>query len=408
MEVCHFHCMSSKYCSNWKSHNITFEMLLLRERNIILYYLNTIYIVLVLQELVLALRNPMRSVEICDRESRYKLPEFNKKEVACRLHCEKTYINFDKKIKDANLKLAKFQIKSATSDGVSQCCCLINTPWPDYVAPIAIGRTVWTKEGTAKTVDCLPLLVNVRLSTRSKDNYRKLCTHLNNKLPLTMLELVEFSEAAAYLNYVQPKHPFITKTLRLKEVNVVNQSVKQQLLEVFESLLLDSYKPLEQYEGYRLVNQKLREFYTTIKSLNQATRSRVVARAFDDYITSYVLVDITAANKHLNELNKLLFVESEIKSIENFDKYDPTFIDKNFRTQNCKLILEFEAKLSKYLSNVQTTLAALFEKLIYEHMKEQFEPLKELIHFAEVYKGIAKVKCSRVNKQSNVNQRRKS
>lgn len=345
----------------------------------------------------------MRSVETCDTTPEFNLRDLTTNNISCRLYCEKKYINIDKSKKNANLGLAKFQIKLFSQDQTSKCCCRFNTNWPDYVEPIAIGRKHWSRLKTAKSIDCLPLVLGVRLSKRTANSYQVLCNHLNKDIPLTMLELMEFAEVAAYLNYIQPKHPFLIKTLHLKAVAVINQPIKEQLAEMFEASLLNSYKLLEQYDGYKLELGQINEFYNMMEKLKNALRSRVIAKAFDEYIMSYTMVDIAAAHKHLDELNKSLGIPDRILEGD-YDKYNQDAIYYDFRMENvdCRLLTKTETKLERYLSKVQSTLATLNEKLIYEHMCEQYKYLQQLIHFKQIYKSIVKVNCREGNNKQKI------
>lgn len=346
---------------------------------------------------ITSLRNPMRTVETCDISAQFGIPDFLTNNISCRLHCEKRYINIDKNIRNANLERTKFQLKPDTKQDqkTNLCCCRFDTTWPDYVEPCAIGRKDWAKLKTAQKTDCIPLMLSgIRLSKRTVSSYYVLCSYLNKKIPLTMSELMDFVGAAAYLNYIQPKHPFIYKTIRLKEVSVISYPIQEHLVEVFENSLLDSYKPLEQYDGYKLEVTQIREFNPMIRKLAPALRSRVVAKAFDEYIISYSLVDIAAAYKYLDELNKSLAISDRILNGD-YDKYNQNSIHHYFRMDNvnCRLVTRIEAKLDKYLSNIHSTLGTLYEKLIYEHMQEQYKNLQQLIHFKQIYRNIAKVNC---------------
>lgn len=369
-------------------------MFLLHDRNIILLAETYILLLLISTGTINCLRNQMRSVETCDTTSEFNLSGLTSNITSCRLNCEKKYINIDRNIKNANSNLARFELKPFNQ--INQCCCKFETTWPDYVEPTAIGRKVWAKLKTAKTTDCLPLVFKMRLSKRTASSYHVLCNYLNKKIPLTMSELMEFVEVAAYLNYVQPKHPFLYKTLHLKEVKVINLAIQQQLAEIYETSLLNSYKPLEQYDGFKLEVAQIREFNSMMGKLAQALRSRVIARAFDEYIISYTMVDVAAAHKYLNNFNKSLAISERILN-EDYDKYNEDAMDYNFKMNdvNCRSLARIGTRLDKYLSNIHSTLGVLYEKLIYEHMSEQYKYLKELIHFKQIYRNILKVNCHR-------------
>lgn len=378
-------------------------MFLLHSRNIFLSATSILILLLVSLEPIGSLRNPMRSVETCDTVPEFNLQDLTADITSCRLFCEKKYMNIDKSTKNANLGLAEFQIKSLDQGRTSKCCCRFNTIWPDYVKPIAIGRKDWSKLKTAKSIDCLPLVLKVRLSKRTANSYQVLCSHLNKDIPLTMLELMEFAKVAAYLNYIQPKHPFLIKTLRLKEVAVINQPIQEQLAEIFDTSLLNSYKPLEQYDGYKLELGQIAEFYNMMGKLQNALRSRVIAKAFDEYIMSYIMVDIAAAYKYLDELNKSLGIPDRILNGD-YDKYSQDAMDYDFALENvnCRSLMKTETKLDRYLSKVQSTLATLYEKLIYEHMCEQYKYLQQLVYFKQIYKSIAKVNCREGNNKQKI------
>lgn len=363
-------------------------MLILIGRIIIIFYVAIIT--------TKALRNPIRSVESCTNHSDQHL-DLLTKESACYRYCDDAYFLIDKKSRETNRKLARAQLinKSDRSEKDLQCCCKFNLSWPDYVEPKAADVQV-RRLTAAKGIQCLPLVMQLKISKRTRNSYNSLCNYLTKPGPLTMLEAVEFVEAASYLNYVRPKHPFILSILNLKEVRHLYFEEAKQFIDVVKHELLDSFKPLNQYDGDKLSFQTMDKFDRIRKfALVGALRSRIVAEAFDEYVVSYSLVDLNAAAKRVEKINK--------QSLELTDQvlsgdYDSYHLDgaKNYFTVdgiNCKLLREVQNKLTRYLSHIKVTLSGLYEKLIYEHTAIKYRPLSELIETEKVYKNLWKVNC---------------
>lgn len=344
-----------------------------------------------------ALRIPFRSVEKCaDHAVGY--PELTVKESTCYRYCENTHFLKDKKARESNRQVADARItnKDASTGEGSQCCCRFNSSWPDYVKPEAADVHVRTYT-TASAHQCLTLVMQVKLSKRTRDSYHLLCKYLTKPGPFTMLEVLKLAEAAAYLNFVRPKHPFILSVLNIKDVGVLNFKVAKDLADVISNQLLDSSKQLDDYDGQKLGFETMDAFGAIRKfRANETLKSRLVAEAFDEYVVSYALVDLLAASEQVKKVNKqsLKLPENIIRG--EYDSYHVDGLAIYFRVKNldCKLLKKVTNRLRNYLAHVKMTLSVLYEKLVYEHVAMKYKPLAELIEVEKVYKSLWKVNCA--------------
>lgn len=334
--------------------------------------------------------NPMHSVKRCD-----PMPDrlYEEPQLVCQRYCQKTYIEVDSNTLLANDDIAKFYVERPGSPE-ARCCCLFNTPWPDFVNVEVIGRKYDVRGRARQMGDCLPLLVTLNMSHRTKDSYNSLCRYLNKKKRLNILEMLDFAEAAAYLNMMKPKHPMIVKTLQLKSVQKVTMDTFEQLNKVFDPNLLVTALTYQDFEGYRLGTSRLRRLVSTRETISDALRSLVIADAFDELVTSYCLVDIAAASIKLSQLRKEHKLPQNLLDGD-YDAYNSDTRDEYFRLEgvDCKSLKDTKTKLSNYLAVVRATLSILREKLVYEHMSEDFKPLQTLIYMEKVYRNIVDVSC---------------
>lgn len=343
-----------------------------------------------------AVRNPVRSVERCiDHSDGY--PDLLDKDSVCYRYCDNTYFLKDKKARETNRQLA--QARLISENGAvkrSKCCCRFNISWPDFVDPKAADVNL-RNSGTAKgLIQCLPLVMQINLSKRTRDSYSTLCKYLTKPGPLTMLEVLKVVQLAAYLNFVRPKHPFIISVLNLKEVKQLSFDDAKQLADIIDKQLLDSYKQLDEYDGHKLRYQTMDDF-TAIKKfrMKETLKSSIIAEAFDEYVVSYALVDLLAASKHVERVNKdSLNLPSHLID-GNYDSYHLDGAPIYFTVENldCKLLKKARNRLRNYLAHIKMTLSVLYEKLIYEHVAMKYQPLSKLIETETVYKNLWNVNC---------------
>jgi len=324
-------------------------------------------------------------------------------ERTCRLHCEDTYIKQDKSLFAANRKVARFYLKRSTkaADSRSICCCRYNAPWPAYVQPSIAGlRPPNQVRGAthASRSSCLPLILGLGLSKRTVDSYNRLCKLLNKSQPLTMAEAVEFAQLAVYLNYMRPKHPLIRATLRQREIERVSKEALEQLERTTSEFLLASQKSIEEYDGYQLDPVQLVEFDSLRRfKLDKAVRSRVVAKAFDEYVVSYAAVDMAAASKRITEINQSEFKIPARLLRGDYDKYDTDSRSVYFTKDDidCWKLKQAKARLVTYLASARAVLSSLNEKLFFEHMSEKYFYLAELIRSKILYENLIEVNCQK-------------
>lgn len=363
-------------------------MLILASRIIIVSFLAT--------NLANALRIPIRSVEKCaDHAEDY--PELTIKESICYRYCENTHFLKDKRARESNRQAGDARItnKDPKIGKGSQCCCRFNSTWPDYVKPEAADVQVRTST-IASTHQCLPLVMQVKLSKRTRDSYHLLCKYLTKPGPFTMLEVLKLAEAAAYLNFVRPKHPFILSVLNIKDVSQLSFSVAKNLADIISNQLLDSSKRLEDYDGQKLGFETMDAFGAIRKfRANEVLKSRLVAEAFDEYVVSYALVDLLAASEQVNKVNKQSLKLPDHLMRGDYDSYHVDGLAIYFRVKDldCKLLKKATNRLRNYLAHIKMTLSVLYEKLVYEHVAMKYKPLAEMIEIEKVYKSLWKVNC---------------
>lgn len=130
-------------------------------------------------------------------------------------------------------------------------------------------------------------------------------------------------------------------------------------------------------------------------SMKLALRSRVVAEAFDELVVSHVLVDMKAAQLYLAHVNHQQFQIPNQLLQGVYDKYDTKNKHLYFTVHNldCKLLSQTKNKLSTYLTAIKSLLSSLYEKLIYEHILENYEPAIEVVHMETIYKNLFEVNC---------------
>jgi hypothetical protein len=92
--------------------------------------------------------------------------------------------------------------------------------WFDFVSVQKIGRE--EDEALVRRLPkthCLPLVGGtIFLSRRVRTSYDTICKYLIANKPMTILELMQFAEAAQHLNWKQTKHPSIMLLLRNKQI----------------------------------------------------------------------------------------------------------------------------------------------------------------------------------------------
>lgn len=143
---------------------------------------------------------------------------------------------------------------------------------------------------------------------------------------------------------------------------------------------------------------KLKKFVELKKfDLVESLKSRLIYEAFDEYVASFVAVDLAAASEHVAEINKLQLKVPEKLLRGEYDHYDTINKAHYFahETLDCKLMASTKARLTNYLANVKTLLSVLREKLFYEYMSEKYTPLVELLHAQKLYESLADVNCRR-------------
>lgn len=368
--------------------------------SIILYVLINFAITI---QLVASLRNPMRTVRRCDINSAIVPIPFSSS-ANCERHCEETYIRISMSTWTANrdLSLSYLQQAEPPSQAPTRCCCVFNTPWPSFLKAEWIGRKPGEWHQIKGRVDCLPRVMSIRLTHLTKQHYNTMCQYLSRREPLTMIEALNFAKSASYLNYMKPKHPVILRTLHRKDVKRVDKVAVAEIDAAMSHDLLDSFISLEEFGGYQLATDKLKSLVQTKKSMEKALKSRMIAEAFDEYVISYVILDVIAAVAHIEKVNKEQ-LSIPIGLLQgNYDKYDGRNKHLYFTMKdiNCKQLNATKIRLSVYLNAVESLLATLYEKLIFEHMKEKFPYLIELIHSQKIYDNLMEVNCG-PNNQNN-------
>lgn len=339
-----------------------------------------------------SIRNPMRSVKVCGPTG----PATTSQE--CNKYCQYTYIEVSLNMIEQNANLAQSRLHE-TANGTAQCCCMFNAPWPRFVRPDLIGRSrIEARQKTGGLGECLPLLIWINLSTRTKEAYKELCHYLAKSKPLTILELMKFVDAAHYLNFMAPRHPALWNTLRQCEVKSIQNDAVAELEAQFDDLMDTHYGPIELYGGQRLDTSQLKKFLSIKGKLQQALRSRIVAKAFDELVMSHVAVDIVVAASQLRAINQRQLSIPDALLQGHYDSYDTDNRAAYFALPlDCQLLGRTSARLTAYLSAVRSLLSSLHEKLVYENMLANSAHLKELVHAQEVYKYLLEVNCKNNN-----------
>lgn len=336
----------------------------------------------------------MRSIEICDASPADE-PGLFSDELACRAHCEKNYLNMNREIKNANKKIAQSVVKESKIGQPSKCCCRFDSPWPVLIKPEAIGRKSGEGFIYLKKFHCLPVHLTFKISKRTQDAYETMCSYLRRGTPMTMLELKDFSAAASYLNYVRPKNPNILLTLKIKPLTKMTLEIDQLLEEEIFKRFLNSHKSLEQFDGYTLETYDLRMLRDARSKLSSALKCEFVGRSYDEYVISFVAMDMMAAIGYIKKLAVNQFGISENLLKGDYNQYNPSTKPAYFTVSNlnCPLANETKSKLIKYIAEVKSTLSGLFEELIFEHMAEKYAPLIELHQAQQVLQNLVEVNC---------------
>lgn len=350
---------------------------------------------------VVCIDNPYRSVEICDSTSdvvaKLWLPE------NCGYHCQNRYLFKSFEISRINKRIFQHSVNILNGGKSFECCCRFNQPWPKFVQPQAIDRVPNAPKQMKRPYDCMPLgPVKLGLSSRTVDAYDRVCDYLAKKEPLTMLEAYEFANLTSYLNMMQPKNPQIRRTIMHKDMKLVDRQILERLTESIikdkDKTFLNSFKPVENFEGYELKTTTVRKIGDLLRyHLKEAVKNRILAKAIDEYVLSYVLVDITAAGLRISMLNHELAVPDHILRGD-YDQYDEenqkaAFTLANPEDLDCKLLSQTQNRLNIYLSAISSTLSSLKRKGAYEHMCEVNPNMRLLQDSKKIYVQLRKANC---------------
>lgn len=350
-----------------------------------------------------SLRTKARSVKNCDTQSSV-VPIFGGSSENCKLHCWKTYVSSSGEIVLANRDAFQYELlppvlvhgshHMATPE---KCCCYYNVPWPkELVKPEYVNRQGDDWGRTHSRTECLPIVLSINLTKRTKDTYNELCRLLAIKRPLTMLELSKFVDSAAYLNYMQPKHPSIWKTLKAREVKKLDMEAADEFRSIYREKLFDVNRPIGEYDGAKLGTHKLVELMNIKKLMPSALKSHVVAQAFDELVISHALVDIAAATYSIQKLNYNELGIPDHLLEGDYDKYDKSSLPYYFALDglDCKKLRQVHFRLTSYLSTMRALLSSLYEKLVFEVMSEKYNNLIELNNSERIYKKLMDVNCN--------------
>ena len=324
----------------------------------------------------------------------------------CLFHCWNNYISNRPEVVIANKEpfdytLEEFTLPEQTSRGPQgskreNCCCYYNVPWPkNLVKKEFLHREADHWNSAAGPYQCLPIVVSMNLRQTTKDSYNELCRLLKLRRPMNMIELGKFVDAAAYLNYMSPKHPTIWRTLKKKAIRKLDEEAVEEFRTIHRSRLFDEDRQFSQYGGHTLNVSQLVEFEHTKKLMPKALKSDIVAKAVDELIISYAMVDITAAEQYVNWMNYYqLGIPDHILSGD-YDKYDKSSKPLYFTLVgiNCELLAQVNARLSNYLTVMKRLLSSLFEKLVFETMEEFHPQTASLKHSKDIYKTLLQINC---------------
>lgn len=337
-------------------------------------------------QVVLAVHNPTRSVIQCDSLS-FSSPD--QAERTCSNYCTRTYVRTSAKSTAANREVSQSYLEGQS------CCCIFNAFWPEYVNVKAVGREKDFRTKTKKVIDCLPLVISFNLSQKTKRSYEVVCQYLSRRDKLNVLEMMQYAEAAYFLNYMKPKHPAIRKTMHLQEVSRLDKEAVGQLREAYKTKLLDTLKvDIKDYEGYRLDPSALRRLSSVKDSIRKAWRSRIIAESLDELVISRALVDLKAASMRVQDINRELQIPIHLLE-GNYDKYNSKNKARYFSMPgiDCKYLRQTYRRVSSYLTGISMSLSNLYEKLVYETMSEKFKPLTSILESEKLYKNLIDVNC---------------
>lgn len=350
---------------------------------------------------VACIDNPYRSVEKCDNQSKFVFQLWEP--ANCRAHCEKTYLFSSFEMNRVNKRVFKYQVNTLDKGKSFECCCKFNLAWPGIVRPNLVDRVHNAPQKMVKQFDCMPLgLTKIGLSRRTIDSYEQVCDYLEKKEPLTMLEALDFANLTKYLNMMQPKSPMILRTIQHKQMKRITKEVYESLKEALhdeDKVFLNSFKPtMDDFEGYELKAPTLRKIGNLLKHhLAEAMKIGIIGKAIDEYVLSYVVMDVAAAGKKVNRLNTELTIADHLLQGD-YDQYNEESeklafkIDTDF---NCKSLSQTQSKLDTYLAALKSTMSSLSTKLTYEHMSDVNPNLKFLQRSQKIYRLLEKVNCRR-------------
>lgn len=362
-------------------------MALLSIRSIILVTIS----VIVCSEFVATLRNKLRSVQRCHTDVEYTSSDGERD---CLQHCLKKHSYKPMMV----AKYGEVYGKSSKTD----CCCRFNIDWPIDMSPKWVSTDI-SEYSPVKQLQCFPMMISLRITKRTKKSYDVLCNYLRKKGPLTMVEATEFADAAAYLNYLRPKHPFILATINKKDVARVDFSVAKQISDAFDTYMSND-DDASQLGGHELDPSPLsRLSWVRKQNLDLALKSSILAEAIDEYFISVAIIDIKAASQRIQELYEQFKIPVNLIQ-GNYDKYNADMRAKSFtlRGIDCPALSEIKAKLGKYISSLESFLSELYEKLVFVHMAEKYENLIQLLHAQSLYTELFEVNCKN---QQSINRR---
>lgn len=338
-----------------------------------------------------ALRVRWRSVRKCDQTS-FDLPA-SYTESDCEKHCKLTYVRISPEILQANEGKSRSHLMPKPG-APAACCCIFEALWPDFVNVNAVVRR--GSEQVKKNQEspmCLPLFIGINLSRRTRLSYDTVCKYLGKQGPMTMLELMQFAEAAEYLNYMRPNHPAIRHVINNKLVSRITKEEVEELRRAFDSHLLDVYQPLDDYDGIMLRTGRFREMAELNRVLPKALKAEMVERAVDELLISNMLIDVAAAWKHLDEMNRKLKLPKHLLRGE-YDKYDQHLANYFSMPQiDCSQLGKTSHQLGIYLRVLELLSGTLFEKGVFQVMGEQYPYLRVVLEMQRVYENLLKVNC---------------
>lgn len=354
----------------------------------------------------------MRSVLECDRVDSTAFAS----DRHCKSYCKKTYVDANRDMRLANTRLSQARLlhglpkngvpnqlaEQVSAEHGAQCCCMFEAPWPEFVSPSAIGRA--SDEALVKRMSkhgkltCLPMIMtSLMVSKRTRKSYGTLCKYLDANKPMTILELMQFAQAAQYLNFMMPKHPAISLTLRHKQIARIQRNEYRELeAALYDYLLDDSFKwrAWPDYPGYHFDVSRFNKILETRNKIRSALRSTIVDQSLDELAISQVLVDVAAASERVKRMNIYEFKIPDNLLNGDYDKY---FLDLNnyfeLPNLNCNVLGEFNKRISVYLSQMKSLLYKLHEKLVYDHMARNNQDLRQIMNSQRVYGHLLEVNC---------------